>query len=90
MTDPQPSALHQVLQFAYTLAHAAGEGIVSLIQRIVPQAKIPADLIDPIGFLAVLTLFALLTSLARRIAWIVVITGWFLIGVRIALAVLGK
>ncbi len=90
MTDSQPNAINQILQFVYTLAHAIGEGIVNLIQRIVPQAKIPTDLIDPIGFLAVLTLFVMLAGLARRIAWMIVIAGWFLIGVRIILVVLGR
>ncbi len=79
-----------LLQFIYTLAHAAGNGIVNLVQRIVPQAKIPVDLVDPIGFLAVLTVFVLLTGLARKIAWIIVIAGWVLIGVRVVLAILGR
>lgn len=79
-----------LLQFIYTLAHAAGNGIVNLVQRIVPQAAIPVDLVDPIGFLAVLTLFVLLTGLARKIAWIIVIAGWVLIGVRVVLAILGR
>lgn len=79
-----------LLQFIYTLAHAAGSGIVNLVQRIVPQASIPVDLVDPIGFLAVLTVFVLLTGLARKIAWIIVIAGWVLIGVRVVLAILGR
>jgi hypothetical protein len=79
-----------LLQFIHTLAHAAGNGIVNLVQRIVPQAKIPVDLVDPIGFLAVLTVFVLLTGLARKIAWIIVIAGWVLIGVRVVLAILGR
>jgi len=79
-----------ILQFVYTLAHAAGNGIVSLVQRILPQAHVPADLVDPIGFLAVLTVFVLLTGVARKIAWIIVIAGWVLIAVRVVLALLGR
>lgn len=79
-----------LLQFLYTLAHAAGSGIVALVQRIVPQAKIPTDLVDPIGFLTVLTVFVILTGVARRIAWIIVIAGWALIAVRVALTILGR
>ena len=82
--------MRDTLQFIYTLAHAAGNGIVNLVQRIVPQAEIPVDLVDPIGFLAVLTVFVLLTGLARKIAWIIVIAGWVLIGVRVVLAILGR
>jgi hypothetical protein len=79
-----------ILQFVYTLAHAAGNGIVSLVQRIVPQARVPSDLVDPIGFLAVLTVFVMLTGVARKIAWIIVISGWVLIAVRVGLALLGR
>jgi len=32
----------------------------------------------------------LLTGLARKIAWIIVIAGWVLIGVRVVLAILGR
>ncbi|MDR7521915.1 MAG: hypothetical protein QN168_05570 [Armatimonadota bacterium] len=77
--------LSKVLQFTSTLARALGEAIVAAIQRVVPQASIPADLVDPVGFLAVLTLFVILAGVARRIAWIIVAVGWLLIGVRIAL-----
>lgn len=82
--------LGKVLQFTSTLARALGEAIVAAIQRVVPQASIPADLIDPVGFLAVLTLFVLLAGVARRIAWIIVVLGWLLIGVRIALILAGR
>lgn len=82
--------LSQFLQFIYTIAHAAGQAMVGLIQRILPQAVIPEDLVDPIGFLAVLTVFVMLAGVARRIAWIVVAVGWLLIGVRIALIIFGR
>ncbi|MDR7555432.1 MAG: hypothetical protein QN157_07475 [Armatimonadota bacterium] len=80
----------QGLQFIYVLAHALGQVIVRGIQTIVPQTPIPSDLVDPIGLLAVLTLFVLLAGVARRIAWIIVVVGWVLIGVRIALLLLGR
>jgi hypothetical protein len=88
--DERPVAMTDVLQFVYTLAHAAGSGIVALVRQVVPQAKIPADLVDPVGFLAVLTVFVMLAGVARRIAWIIVIAGWVLIGVRVALALFGR
>jgi hypothetical protein len=80
----------QILQFTHTLGHALGEAIVAGIQRILPQAKVPGDLVDPIGSLAVLTLFVILAGVARRIAWIIVAIGWMLIAVRILLIVLGR
>ncbi|MDR7482140.1 MAG: hypothetical protein QN183_14305 [Armatimonadota bacterium] len=86
----QPDTPGQVLQFIYVLAHALGQAIVRGIQTIVPQTPVPSDLVDPIGFLAVLTLFVLLAGVARRIAWIVLVVGWFLIALRIALVLAGR
>jgi len=82
--------LNGILQFFYTIAQALGKAIVSGIQRILPQAQIPNDLVDPIGFMAALTLFAILAGVARRIAWIVVAAGWVFIAVRIVLILVGQ
>ncbi|MBI3997702.1 MAG: hypothetical protein HY355_01625 [Armatimonadetes bacterium] len=85
-----PGTLDQILQFIYTIAHAIGQAVVGAIQRILPQAQIPQDLVDPIGFLTVLTGFVILVGVARRIAWIIVVAGWLLIGVRLALILVGR
>jgi len=85
-----PDPLQQILQFTYTVAHALGLAVIGAVQRILPQATIPPDLVDPVGFLAVLTVFVLLAGVARRLAWIIVVVGWVLIGVRIALAILRR
>ena len=82
--------LNGVLQFLYTIAQALGKAIVAGIQRVLPQAQIPNDLVDPIGFMAALTLFAILAGVARRIAWIVVSVGWVFIAVRIVLILVGR
>jgi hypothetical protein len=82
--------LSGILQFLSTIARGLGQAVVAVIQTILPQATIPDDLIDPIGFLAVLTLFVILAGVARRIAWIIVAVGWVLIGVRIALILFGR
>jgi hypothetical protein len=82
--------LNPILQFLYTAAHALGLLIVAGIQRILPQAQIPGDLIDPIGFLAALTLFAILAGIARRVAWIIVAVGWLFIAARVALILVGR
>jgi hypothetical protein len=86
----QADTAGQVLQFVYVLAHALGQAIVRGIQTIVPQTPVPPDLVDPIGLLAVLTLFVLLAGVARRVAWIVLVVGWVLIGVRLALVLAGR
>ena len=87
---PSADQLHQILQFTYTIAHALGQAIVGAIQRILPQARVPPDLVDPIGFLTVLTVFVFLAGVARRIAWFLVGAGWLLIAVRIALVIAGR
>jgi hypothetical protein len=84
------SILNQILQFLYTTAHVLGQAILDGIRRILPQAELPADLIDPVGMLAVLTIFVILAGVARKIAWIVVVAGWVLIGIRIALTVFAR
>ncbi|MCX7972970.1 MAG: hypothetical protein N3B16_00515 [Candidatus Aminicenantes bacterium] len=86
--DPSfPKALHQILTFVYFLAHQIGIGIFKLINLILPSAKLPADLVDPIGFLAFLTIFLLLFKLAKKIAWIIIIMGWVLIVIRILFSI---
>lgn len=82
--------LRAVLQFVSTIAHELGRAILAGVQTLLPQAALPDDLVDPTGFLAVLTLFVVLAGFARRIAWIVVATGWVLLGVRIALILSGR
>jgi len=90
---PQESALKeffdQALTFLYSIAHWAGELISRLVEAVVGY-KLPADLIDPLGFLILLTLFLVVAEVAKRIAWLVVVVGWALIVVRIVIEVLGS
>jgi hypothetical protein len=84
------NVLGGMLQFLSTIARGLGQAIVAAIQMILPQAAVPDDLVDPIGFLAVLTLFVILAGVARRIAWIIVAAGWLLIAARVALILAGR
>lgn len=88
---PPPPAgwLDQFLAFIYTLAHWIGQGIVALVEHIVPL-QTPAQLVDPIGYLALLTLLLLVSEVAKKLVWGVVVVGWVLIGIRIALEILEK
>jgi hypothetical protein len=81
--------LTQIMAFAHSLAHYLGTWIVALVQKILPMAKDLSTLADPIGYLAVLSLFVIITSLAKRVAIILVVVGWALIVVRIVLMALG-
>lgn len=86
---PWKTILSQILTFLYSLAHYLGLLIVYLLGIILPTAKVPADLADPIGYLVLLTAFVVLAQVAKKVAWIVVIIGWALIVIRIFLAVSG-
>jgi hypothetical protein len=85
----QHGILTQILAFVYSLAHYLGTWIVALVQKILPMAKELATLADPIGYLVILSLFVLLTTVAKKVAVVLVLVGWGLIIVRIGLMALG-
>ena len=84
--------LDQVLTFLYTVAHWAGQLVVDLVEMILGDAM-PANLfdglVDPLGFLIILTLLLAAAEVAKRVVWLVVIAGWVLIAIRIAMVLLG-
>ena len=81
------AVLHDVLTFIYFLAHQIGLGIIKVVQSIFPGVVFPGNLIDPLGFLVILTLFVLLVSLAKKIAWILIIAGWILLLIRVLMVI---
>ncbi len=81
----QHGNLTQLMTFAYSMAHSLGIWIVGLIQRILPMAKGLATLTDPIGYLAILSIFVIITAVARRVAFAILLVGWVLILIRIAI-----
>ena len=87
--SPPDGWLDQFLAFIYTLAHWAGELIVGLVENIIPL-QTPANLVDPTGYLALLTVFLIVAEVAKKVVWGVVVVGWILIGVRVALEVFQK
>ncbi len=76
--------LTQLMAFVYSVAHSLGIWIVALIQRILPMAKGLPTLVDPIGYLAILSIFVIITAVARRVAFAILLVGWALIIIRIA------
>jgi hypothetical protein len=82
---PLNTILHNVLTFIYFLAHQTGLWIIKLIQSIIPNAAFLDNLVDPLGFLVILTVFMLLVGMdvARKIVWIVVCAAWILLFIRI-------
>jgi hypothetical protein len=85
---PKPDLLTQILGFLSTIALYLGKGIVQLIQYILPSVKDLGMLAEPIGYLAILTIFVILTSAARKVALIILLVGWALILIRVILMAL--
>ncbi|MCS7197369.1 MAG: hypothetical protein NZ930_01575 [Candidatus Bipolaricaulota bacterium] len=83
----EKSPLDQALTFIYTAAHWLGQLIVGAVNSVVP-ALISQDLVDPIGYLALLTIVIVLIgvfeALRKAMYWIVGL-GWLLIVVRIVI-----
>jgi hypothetical protein len=86
---PWKEILSAVLTFLYSLAHYVGMLVIYLLTQVLPTAKVPTDLVDPIGYLALLTAFLILVQVAKKIAWILVILGWALILVRVMMGLFG-
>jgi hypothetical protein len=78
--------LDQMLTFLYTLAHWFGAIIGEVISAVL-NYEIPGDLIDPLGFLILITIFLAVAEVAKRLTWFVVVVGWILILLRIVLEI---
>jgi hypothetical protein len=79
--------LHKILTFIYFVAHQIGLGIIKVLQPIFPRTPFPDSLIDPLGFLIILTIFIFLVGVAKKIAWIIVCIGWILLFIRILMII---
>jgi len=84
---PLNEILHKILTFVYFLAHQTGLWIVKLVQSILPRTTFPDNIVDPLGFLIILTLFMLLVSIAKKVAWIIVCVAWILLFIKILMIV---
>ena len=83
------SILDYVLNFVYSFAHLVGIAVLALLRTLLPSVPIPDELVDPIGFLAIITAFLILVNAAKKIAWIIVFVGWGLLIIRVVLVMLG-
>ncbi len=79
----------QLLTFLFTLAQWLGQLVTYILDLVLP-IQVPANLTSPIGFLALLTVFLLLTEIAKKIAWIILLVGWVLIVARLSLLWMGN
>jgi len=55
--------------------------------QLFPRIIFSDNLIDPLGFLIILTLFVVLARVAQKIAWIIVCLGWILLLIRILMII---
>jgi hypothetical protein len=84
---PLDGILHKILTFIYFLAHQIGSGIVKVVQPLFPRSVFPDSLVDPLGFLIILTIFMFLVGVAKKIAWIIVCVAWILLLIRILMLI---
>jgi len=79
----------QLLSFVQSTAELIGEGLVRLVNLVLPEHReIGSDLVQPLGYLGLITVLLLLFGIleaARKVIWIVVAVGWVLLVVRIVL-----
>jgi hypothetical protein len=76
-----------LLTFIYSLAHMLGDWFVNVLDRIFKFEKFPESLIDPTGFLMVLTIFFIVVSLAKKVAKWILFVGWGLILIKILIVI---
>ncbi len=81
----KPDLLTQLLGFLYSGARYLGLGIAQIIKYMLPSVAGLDVLAEPLGFMALLTLFVILTSTVRKVALIVLIIGWGLLLIRLLL-----
>ncbi len=85
--DETAKIADRALAFFHTAAGWIGEGLVRLVDLVLPGAP-PPGIGAPLGYLGLLTLILLVFGIiaaARKVIWILVGAGWILMVVRIIL-----
>lgn len=81
----KPDVLTQIFAFLYSIARYLGIGVIRVIKYILPSIQNLDALAEPVGFMALLSVFVILTSTVRKVALVILIAGWALIFVRLLL-----
>ncbi len=76
-----------VLIYIYSLAHILGKFFLDILNMIFNFTPFPIQLIDPIGFLIILTVFAMVVLLSRKVAKWILIISWIFIFFKITLII---
>ena len=80
--------LTTVMAFIYTIGHWIGEKIVDLLQSLT-GVHLPVEIVDAIGVLVILTISLAIAEVAKKAIWVIVVVGWVLIILRIAMLMIG-
>ncbi len=80
--------MDKIFSYLYTTANWVGKQVRKGVNDILPEnAQIPDSLVDPIGFLILLTVFLAVAEVAKKVTWFLVMAGWLLILVRIGIMI---
>ena len=80
--------MEKVSSYIYTISHWVGQQVKIGVNKILPKsAQIPDSLVDPIGFLVILTAFLAIAEVAKKITWFLVLIGWVLILIRVGVII---
>ncbi len=83
-------SLNWILVYIYSLAHLLGKFFLKILDIVFSFSPFPVKLIDPIGFLIILTIFFLIFIFARGVAKWILIISWFLIFIKLAIVIFGS
>ena len=72
----------------FEASHLVGTYVVALIKYVLPMARDVEILIDPIGYMCLLTVFVVVTTVVRKVSIVILIVGWLLIILRVIAATL--
>ena len=87
ISKPLNGILHDILTFLYFLPHQICLAGVRIVKTVFPRIVFPDSIVDPLGFLIILTLFMILAKVAKKVAWAIVVVGWILLLIRILMII---
>ena len=77
----------QLLERLNAVAAMIGSWLLATVGLILPGV-LPSELAAPVGWLVTLTAVLALTTVARKLTWVIVGIGWLLLAVRVVMVTL--
>jgi len=78
-----PDIIDTILSTVTNAVNWSGAAILNILQSIFPDVHLPEYLVEPLGYLVVLSILVLFIQTLRRIVWMLVVAGWLLMLIRI-------